>query len=271
MEGDKYYKDFEQTANAAISNQGGEYVGDLYLYAHTPESNKDILLSFTGIAMEPNTNETFKFNFTPEEVGTYTLYLTSDYGGTTDSGDDIIGSNIIAQININVEKYIHPIELVSYTYDNNDKYFRLTVKNNGEQPYTTAIIADLYELSGSSYSYKNWYYSWAATDDGNMVAGQTATYNIMFDDGLTAGNSYAVALFYAKDFSSLSTKDFISFETSFFTVDSEGKTTGIEDIENDKNSDAANAPYYTLDGMLLKEKPVKKGIYIHNGKKVVIK
>ena len=55
------------------------------------------------------------------------------------------------------------------------------------------------------------------------------------------------------------------------TVDSEGKTTGSEDIENDKNSDAANAPYYTLDGMLLKEKPVKKGIYIHNGKKVVIK
>ena len=269
MEGNKFYKDMDLTANAAINNQGGEYVGDLHLYAHTPESDKDILLSFTGVAMEPNTNETFKFNFTPEEVGTYTLYLTSDYGGTTDSGDEIIGSNIIAQLSIEVNA--PPIELVSYTYDNNDKYFRLTVKNNGDQTYTTAIIAALYELSGSSYSYKSMYYSWAATDDGNMAAGQTATYNIKFKDGLTAGNSYAVDLLYANDFTSTYTGDFISFETSFFTVDSEGKTTGIEDIENDKNSDAANAPYYTLDGMLLKEKPVKKGIYIHNGKKVVIK
>lgn len=269
MEGDKFYKDMDLTANAAINNQGGEYVGDLYLYAHTPESDKDTLLSFTGIAMEPNTNETFKFKFTPEEVGTYMLYLTSDYGGTTDSGNDIIGSKIIAQLSIEVNA--PPIELVSYTYDNNDKYFRLTVKNNGDQTYTTAIIVKLYELSGSSYSYKNMYYSWAATDDKNMAVGQTATYNIEFKDGLTAGNSYAVNLLYAKDFTSTYTGNFIPFETSFFTVDSNGQTTGIEDIEKDRNTEATDAPYYTIDGVRLTTKPTKKGLYIQNGKKMVIK
>lgn len=272
MEGDKYYKDFEQTANAAISNQGGEYVGDLYLYAHTPESNKDILLSFTGIAMEPNTNETFKFNFTPEEVGTYTLYLTSDYGGTTDSGDDIIGSNIIAQININVEKYIHPIELVSYEYGHNGTNFDVVIKNNSDMLYKSVLLAYLYDKQGNSYSLSDWNYDWNENhNNGYLTAGETATYHLQFSNGLTAGKSYRIDLLYTPDFASRYTGDFIPFETSFFTVDSEGKTTGIEDIENDKNSDAANAPYYTIDGMLLKEKPVKKGIYIHNGKKVVIK
>lgn len=115
------------------------------------------------------------------------------------------------------------------------------------------------------------YYSWAATDDKNMAVGQTATYNIEFKDGLTAGNSYAVNLLYAKDFTSTYTSDFIPFETSFFTVDSEGKTTGIEDIEKERNTEATDAPYYTIDGVRLTTKPTKKGLYIQNGKKMVIK
>ena len=271
MEGDKYYKDFEQTANAAISNQGGEYVGDLYLYAHTPESNKDILLSFTGIAMEPNTNETFKFNFTPEEVGTYTLYLTSDYGGTTDSGDDIIGNNIIAQTSINIEKFIPPIELVSYQYGYNGNVLEAMIKNNSDMTYTSAIIAYIYKKEGSSYNFVEWPYAWANTNDGCLHAGETAQYNISITNAMSAGNEYAIDLRYAKDFASYKTNDFLSFSTTFVTINDNGQTTGIEDIEKERNTEATDAPYYTIDGVRLTTKPTKKGLYIQNGKKMVIK
>ena len=50
----------------------------------------------------------------------------------------------------------------------------------------------------------------------------------------------------------------------------DGETTGIATITNDRESMADDA-WYTVDGKKLAEKPVKKGLYIHNGRKTVIK
>lgn len=50
----------------------------------------------------------------------------------------------------------------------------------------------------------------------------------------------------------------------------DGETTGIATITNDRESMADDA-WYTVDGKKLDEKPVKKGLYIHNGRKTVIK
>lgn len=48
----------------------------------------------------------------------------------------------------------------------------------------------------------------------------------------------------------------------------DGSTTAI----NAGNTDATNAEgWYTIDGVKLNAQPVQKGIYINNGKKVVIK
>jgi len=47
--------------------------------------------------------------------------------------------------------------------------------------------------------------------------------------------------------------------------------TGIQGITSDKVAvEDANAPYYTISGMKV-AKPTQKGIYIHNGKKIIIK
>ena len=46
-----------------------------------------------------------------------------------------------------------------------------------------------------------------------------------------------------------------------------GGATGIEDIAAD-NED--NGAWYTLDGVKVNEKPTAKGLYIHNGKKVIV-
>ena len=50
------------------------------------------------------------------------------------------------------------------------------------------------------------------------------------------------------------------------------ETTGIRSIENGKwRIDNSNASWYSLDGQKLDAKPTTKGIYIHNGKKEVLR
>ena len=49
-----------------------------------------------------------------------------------------------------------------------------------------------------------------------------------------------------------------------------GITTGIEDSISDSPNGQTNDGWYTLDGKKLSEKPTQKGIYIYNGRKVMI-
>ena len=55
------------------------------------------------------------------------------------------------------------------------------------------------------------------------------------------------------------------------SIDFDG-TTGIRDIENEQlNMDPSAGAWFTLDGWKLDKAPTKKGIYIHNGKKEVVR
>lgn len=53
----------------------------------------------------------------------------------------------------------------------------------------------------------------------------------------------------------------------FFLLDSDIPT-GLSRIEN--NEDSIRTPWYTLDGRAMGELPSKRGVYIHNGKKIII-
>jgi len=46
--------------------------------------------------------------------------------------------------------------------------------------------------------------------------------------------------------------------------------TGIADVRN-KMSDAVTEDWYSLDGRKLQGRPTKKGLYLLNGKKVVVR
>ncbi len=52
----------------------------------------------------------------------------------------------------------------------------------------------------------------------------------------------------------------------------DGETTGINEIVNSESSDSTSLDaWYTLDGRRLDTKPTAKGVYIRNGRKIVIK
>ena len=50
-----------------------------------------------------------------------------------------------------------------------------------------------------------------------------------------------------------------------------GGVTGIEDVFMDDNDNIINDSWYTINGVKLNGKPTEKGIYIHRGRKVVVK
>ena len=55
-----------------------------------------------------------------------------------------------------------------------------------------------------------------------------------------------------------------------YIVGGDSNTTEIEDVRYNKE-DAQNERWFTLDGRMLQGKPSQKGLYIKNGRKVVIR
>ena len=55
-----------------------------------------------------------------------------------------------------------------------------------------------------------------------------------------------------------------------FVLDFGDETTSLREISNEQLV-ISNYDYYTLDGRKLDGKPTKKGVYVNNGRKVVIK
>ena len=52
--------------------------------------------------------------------------------------------------------------------------------------------------------------------------------------------------------------------------DGDNETTSLREISNEKLV-ISNDDYYTLDGRKLQGKPTAKGIYVHGGRKTVVK
>lgn len=67
-----------------------------------------------------------------------------------------------------------------------------------------------------------------------------------------------------------STSAKIVFEDSDFDYSADEKPTGIEEVEINKST-MGNGYYYNLNGVRINGKPTQKGIYILNGKKIVVR
>ena len=103
-----------------------------------------------------------------------------------------------------------------------------------------------------------------------------STYNFLRGDnvkwahiGGTSANTWTVVPFDAYvDLSAASAPDMVTF--TFQELD--GSTTAIKNVEASVNEvNTVKTGWYTINGIKLQSAPVVKGIYIHNGKKVVVK
>lgn len=75
------YVNEEQTVTVTLDNKGDEYYGALYLFASKDESNKGDYVSRLGLTIMKGVTQDVGINWTPEETGTYYLWVARDWQG----------------------------------------------------------------------------------------------------------------------------------------------------------------------------------------------
>ena len=162
-------------------------------------------------------------------------------------------------------------------------------------PYTPETIRVYVNTDRVNWnSYVN-YHSWGGTHTATSWPGDkvtaTATVNgktwFYKDYTLNTADDYVNFVFSIGTASNASANQTVDIErvkkTSYFEVSStkeNGKftvnnvtetVTGIEGVEADAQQSKADKYYYTLSGQRLTGKPTQRGVYIHAGKKVVVR
>lgn len=115
-----------------------------------------------------------------------------------------------------------------------------------------------YILSASHYNYKD-----ESTEKGNG-------FDVGFYHVDKKGASMAVHSSYIRMGNNTSqSKVFLAFDDNFFMEEIQGIATKIDNANESNNASKVNG-YFTLSGVSI-NKPVNKGLYIKNGKKVIVK
>lgn len=127
---------------------------------------------------------------------------------------------------------------------------------NGDWPGNT--VSDSKVIDGTTYYYK--------TFDVNSAG---YTFNIIFNQGSGSGNLQTVDLGPISEDTYYEISSLVNGKYSANDITS--VVTGIDNITTDNNSVSTNNAWYNLEGMRLTAKPTQKGIYIHQGKKLVVK
>ena len=158
-------------------------------------------------------------------------------------------------------------------------------------PETIRVYVNTDEVNWKSYVN---YHSWGGTHTGTAWPG----------DKVTATETVNGKTWFYKDYTLNTADDYVNFvfsigtaanaganqsldvervkRTSYFIVSSakeNGKftvrdvteATGIEGVETDSKLRTADKYYYTLSGQRLSGKPVQRGVYIHAGRKIIIR
>ncbi len=140
-----------------------------------------------------------------------------------------------------------------------------TSGDNAGQLYTSLNVRVLFDGSASEADFEDNQLVANVTENTSFVGNEGNTWNLIMNDGkfvkanngpLAAGLAYLPVTFEGGEAKELS-----------LTTD---EPTGIKTIDNGEPT-VDNGAWYTIDGTRLQGEPTMKGIYIKNGKKIVVK
>lgn len=158
-------------------------------------------------------------------------------------------------------------------------------------PETIRVYVNTDEVNWKSYVN---YHSWGGTHTGTSWPGDKVTATVSVngktwfykDYTLNTADDYVNFVFSIGTAANASANQSLDVErvkrTSYFIVSSakeNGKftirdvteATGVEGVETDSKLRTADKYYYTLSGQRLSGKPVQRGVYIHAGRKIIIR
>lgn len=242
------YAGNQQLVNVTVESYKDDY-HPLYLFASKTDDMGTAVYA-TGADIKVNSSEVVTFYFKPEETGTWNLWVCTD-----SEGKNIVGQTTEEITDIPTEEALLKSSNVKLS-PGTTTTLTLTINNKGNVAYHREITAYLYifdETSSSRIQTVN-------TRPLKIAPGDSIVQTITFE-GLEEGMEYRITGYYYRKHNENKRTPLVSQE---FTVPS---SSGIKEVitETDK------APWYTVDGWRLADKPRKPGLYIHRGKKVVIR
>lgn len=240
---------------------------------------------FTVAIVDKDENETnaAEFNFAP---GTYTIKVTGK-----GNYDGVIDSQNAFKLYLGVDITVPAGELVTYysdetlyTEEEDAVIYTITDVSGTEATATelTIVPANTPFLVKNTADERKTFLFIVTDDGGQLVAnyypGFTGTLNATTIDASTADQTnYA---FNGKEFVYVKNAINIGANKAWLEVANAnaraltivfGEATGVNGELRVENGEMATATWYTLDGRKLQNIPTKKGVYILNGKKVVVR
>lgn len=229
---------------AEITNTGTEeYSGELYCF-QSKTTSKGQAVSVAGAYVQPGATEKVSFYFTPLATEDLNVWICTD-----DKGNNVIGQMTISPIP--VENYSLSIESSEVVLD--PLSVTVVVKNSSDVEYSRPIRATIYD--------KNTKKSLGKLDKTQAITAGGTTELVYNTIKLDNSKDYYMTLEYYAT-SKTTSMTLLSGQIDInFTQPS-----GIASV----SADNGEAKWFTTSGVRISA-PTKKGIYIRNGKKIVLK
>ena len=238
-----------QMVNVTVESHKGDY-HPLYLFASKTDDMGTAVYA-AGADIKENSSGVVTLYFKPEETGTWNLWVCTD-----SEGKNIIGQTTEEITDAPTEKAVLKSSNVELS-EGTTTTLTFTINNKGNVAYHREITAYLYvNREGTTYSQ----IQTINTVPLKIAPGDSIVQAITFK-GLEEGVNYRIVGYYYATHNESKRSPLVNRE---FTVPS---GSGIKEVirETDK------APWYSVDGRRWADKPRKRGLYIHRGKKVIVR
>ncbi len=272
----------ELSVNATVQNTGDEFCNWVYMQARS-EDGADVVEDSIATTILHNASSVVKFDFIPKQASKYAITVSTDKAGT-----HVIGTQSVTVSEMNINEHLKNQQMViAYCeYDGQVDGTATTDANGvchiqvkGNTAKGTVVLKNLssegisryniepmkYNEATGKYEKLSTYYSWY---NRTLAAGASTVINFK-EENLSLGKYclrvYKVILNENNKVSEVITLD---NHCTFTLVD---ETTGINSLTGNSTTKGMEGRYYTLDGRLLNGKPTQKGVYILNGRKLLIK
>lgn len=263
--------------SATITNSGEDFVGSVDCTVYYMDDNNVLRYcahsSMTGCMIE--SGGSCEVNFAPSfsQAGKYVVLLTKQ-GETRDlTGSklsDIKNTNgYIVHKAVNIDELAFTCTGLSYEEWEYGAYFELELNNRTSMDYKGGLLAYLYRLNDEQF-YEQVLFPRSSYISTIFELNSNSAHSVFLylPEALEPGQYY-LQLLIANDFHSMYLNDYFVFSGAPFTIDD---TVDIANIENEKVN--IGNEVYDLQGRRLPEQESsipKKGLYIKNGKKFVVR
>ena len=248
-------KTLTQQVDVTVESKTDDYQGPLYLFA-SKTSSKGSYTYLAGSAIEGGSSDVVTFYFTPSTAGSWNLWVATD-----EAGSDIIGESTVEISDPPTGNVTLEVVDKNLSMGGDEATLTFKITNTGSTPNYREIPIICWRENEEKPGYLIGVVQ-TITSNVTIEPGETKEYSITFN-GMEDQRWYEIQIFF---YDSFSDTNYSSIDTHEFIFDANATAITLPEA-----GATADDTFYTLSGQRLSSRPTKAGIYIHKGKKVIIR